>query len=66
MNRRLHAVPSSTAEDLAAQDAALDVTCPWCGADRDAYCRNTMTGDTLRASHWQRITAAATATEGAS
>lgn len=45
------------AEDLAAQDAALDVPCPWCHADRDAYCTSPVTGQHLagRVSHWQRI-----------
>lgn len=55
MSRRLHSVPFTVAEDLAALDASLDVQCPRCHADRDAYCRNTVTGNTLRASHWQRI-----------
>jgi hypothetical protein len=59
VNRRLHAVPDSLAEDLAAQDASLDVDCPRCGASRDAYCHNTELGNPLRASHWQRTRRAA-------
>jgi phage FluMu protein Com len=55
MSRRLQSVPNTVADDLAAQDASLDVTCPRCNATKDTYCRNTTTGDTLRASHWQRI-----------
>lgn len=56
----LHAVPipDQLGEDLAAQDASLDIECPRCQAAIDAYCRNTETGDTLRASHWQRLKAA--------
>lgn len=59
-HRHLHAVPVDDpyGQDLAAQDASLDVQCPRCAAERDAYCRNTETGTTLRASHWQRIRAA--------
>lgn len=57
MTRHLHAVPAPVAEDLAAQDASLDVECPLCGAERDAYCVNPLTGKPLRGrvSHWQRI-----------
>jgi hypothetical protein len=64
MSRHLHAVPipDQLGEDLAAQDASLDVRCPRCQADVDAYCRNSETGHTLRASHWQRIRAARTET----
>lgn len=58
MTRRLHAVPDPVAEDLAAQDSSLDVECPRCEAPRDAYCVGTVTGQPMRASHWQRITAA--------
>jgi len=53
-------VPAPIAEDLAAQDAALDVQCPLCHAQRDTYCINTLTGQHVhaRVSHWQRIRAA--------
>jgi hypothetical protein len=56
-DRRLHAVPATVAEDLAAQDASLDEKCPRCGAERDAYCVNDQTGQHLhnRTSHWQRL-----------
>lgn len=59
MSRHLHAVPipDQLGEDLAAQDASLDIPCPRCGVERDAYCRNTETGTPMRASHWQRIKA---------
>lgn len=52
-----HAVPAPVAEDLAAQDAALDHTCPLCSAPPDAYCVNPITGHYLhnRVSHWQRL-----------
>jgi predicted RNA-binding Zn-ribbon protein involved in translation (DUF1610 family) len=66
VNRHLRSIPNSTAEDLAAQDSSLDVQCPRCGADRDAYCRNTELGTPMRASHWQRTKAATATTEGAS
>lgn len=56
---RLHSVTSPVAEDLAAQDASLDVRCPRCGVERDAYCRNALLGNPMRASHWQRIHEAA-------
>lgn len=56
---RLHSVTSPVAEDLAAQDASLDVQCPRCGVERDAYCRNALLGNPMRASHWQRLRAAA-------
>lgn len=57
---RLHSVPATVADDLAAQDASLDVECPRCGSPRDAYCRNTELGTPMRASHWQRISATTT------
>jgi hypothetical protein len=60
----LHSVPSSTAEDLAAQDASLDVACPRCHVERDACCRNTELGTPMRASHFQRIQAANATTGG--
>lgn len=62
MNRHLHSVPSGVAEDLAAQDAALDVDCPRCGAERDGYCVNPLTEHPIRrgVSHWQRVKAATT------
>jgi hypothetical protein len=65
-DRRLHSVPSTVADDLAAQDVALDVECPLCGADRDAYCTNPLTdGQHLRGriSHWQRLAATTTRDE---
>ena len=48
--------------DLEAQDAALDVVCPYCAAERDAYCVSRITGQFLhnRISHPQRIRAATT------
>lgn len=57
MSHHLRAVPDPVAEDLAAQDAALEEDCPHCGAVRDAYCVNPMTGKPLhgRISHWQRL-----------
>jgi hypothetical protein len=57
MSRRLHSVTAPVAEDLAAQDDSLDVQCPHCGAERDAYCVNPLTGRHLhgRVSHFQRI-----------
>jgi hypothetical protein len=62
MSRRLHSVTAPVAEDLAAQDDSLDVQCPHCGAERDAYCTNPLTGKHLhgRVSHFQRIPAART------
>ena len=60
MTRHLHAVTAPVAADLEAQDASLDIDCPRCGSPRDAYCRNTELGTPMRASHWQRITAATT------
>lgn len=53
-------VPAPTADDLDAQHTSLDVTCPHCGVERDAYCINQKTGRYLhnRVSHHQRITAA--------
>lgn len=56
-DRRLHSVPAPVAEDLAAQDASLDRSCPHCKAERDAYCVNPTTGQHLhnRTSHWQRL-----------
>ena len=60
MTRRLHSVTAPVAEDLAAQDDSLDVQCPRCGAERDAYCHNTELDNPMRASHWQRIKAART------
>lgn len=59
MTRHLRALPSPVAEDLAAQDASLDVECPLCAAARDAYCVNPLTGGHLhgRVSHWQRVKA---------
>ena len=52
-------VPAPVADDLAAQDAALDNPnpCPVCRAQRDSYCVNPLTGRYLhnRVSHWQRI-----------
>lgn len=61
MSRHLHAVPNTLA-DMAAQDASLDVECPRCGAERDAYCTNPITGRHLhgRVSHFQRIPTART------
>lgn len=52
-------VPAPVADDLAAQDAALDHDCPRCGAQRDDYCTNHLTGKHLhnRISHPQRIRA---------
>lgn len=57
MSRHLHAVTAPVAEDRAAQDESLDVECPLCGAGRDAYCVNPLTGRHLhnRISHWQRL-----------
>lgn len=59
MTRHLQSVPA-TLQDLAAQDASLNVQCPWCHAGRDTYCVNQQTGGHLhgRVSHHQRITAA--------
>lgn len=56
MSRRLHSVPNTLA-DMAAQDASLDVACPHCGAERDTYCVNPLTGRHLhgQVSHFQRI-----------
>ncbi len=50
-------VPAPVGDDLAAQDAALDVACPRCQATRDTYCVNEKTGLHLhnRVSHWQRV-----------
>lgn len=50
----------TTLADIAAQDASLNVDCPWCQAGRDTYCVNTQTGQHLRGrtSHYQRIQAA--------
>jgi hypothetical protein len=63
MNRHLHAVPPITApvaEDLAAQDEALNRQCPLCAVPRDEYCVNPLTGKHLHGnvSHWQRIKSA--------
>ena len=60
MTRHLRALPAPVAEDLAAQDASLDVECPLCEAVKDAYCVNPLTGEYLhgRVSHWQRVKAA--------
>lgn len=57
MTRRLHTVTAPIAEDLAAQDAALDHPCPRCDATKDTYCTNPHTGQNLHhnTSHWQRI-----------
>lgn len=65
MSRHLHAVTTSVGEDLAAQDAALDVPCPACGAPVDGYCVNPLTGQHLRGrvSHFQRLSAATARTE---
>lgn len=57
----LHAVTAPVADSLAAMDAALDVTCPLCNAQRDRYCENPLTQAPLhggRTVHWQRISAA--------
>lgn len=57
MSRHLRALSSPIAEDLAAQDASLDVPCPLCHAEPDRYCTNPITGRPLaaRVSHWQRL-----------
>lgn len=60
VQRHLRVVSDDGWSDLEAQDRALDRECPRCGVQRDAYCRNTETGDLMRASHWQRIRAART------
>lgn len=59
MTRHLQSVPA-TLQDLAAQDASLEVDCPLCHVERDAYCVSAVTGQHLhnRTSHWQRIRAA--------
>jgi hypothetical protein len=60
MTRHLRALAAPIADDLAAQDASLNIDCPACGAVRDAYCTNPLTGLHLhnRVSHWQRVRAA--------
>lgn len=60
MTGHLRSLPWTVADDLAAQDASLEVDCPLCHAERDTYCVNTATGRHLhnRTSHWQRIKAA--------
>lgn len=42
-------------EDLAAQASALDEECPVCSAVSGAACVGQITGEPMRASHWQRI-----------
>ena len=45
-------------DDLEAQAAALDEECPVCSVASGAMCVNKITGEQLRATHWQRISAA--------
>ena len=58
MTGHLRSLTWPAVDDLAAQDASLNTTCPRCGVARDAYCRNTELDTPMRASHWQRIKAA--------
>lgn len=45
-------------EDLAAQAEALDEECPVCRQVSGEMCVGQVTGERMRAVHWQRISAA--------
>lgn len=56
--RHLRSVGSEAWTDLEAQAEALDCQCPYCDVDCGEICVNLRTGEKMRASHWQRISAA--------
>lgn len=45
-------------DDLAAQAEALDEACPVCSVESGSMCVGQVTGERMRAVHWQRISAA--------
>ena len=57
-SRHLRVVTNDAWTDLEAQAEALDWRCPYCDVDAGETCVNLRTGDAMRASHWQRISAA--------
>lgn len=56
--KHLHVVTQDDWTDLEAQAEALDSDCPRCGVVAGEGCVNALTGDGMRVSHWQRISAA--------
>lgn len=53
-----HLRPVPSWADVEAQAEALDCRCPYCDVDAGETCVNLRTGDRMRVSHWQRISAA--------
>jgi hypothetical protein len=65
MTSRRTRLSSLVAADLEAQNAALDIPCPYCAVPAEERCVNPLTDHTpLKAAHWQRVKAAQPTTTG--
>lgn len=64
MTSRRTRLSSLVAADLEAQNAALDIPCPYCPVPAGERCINPLTDAPLRAAHWQRVKAAQPTTTG--